>query len=146
MYVLYVTTLLTTQFYDKFGALASKIIKKPEILLRYFLLICCCVKLHIHASWFFLSWYRTPHSFDYCVSCLLPYRHDGRKKEFLWCLKLKVITNEVAAAWLHKPVMDFSPWASTFKAEDKNLVRPRVMYWYSRTTNQEIAFLHDQQI
>ena len=82
MYVLYVTTLLTTQFYDKFGALASKIIKKPEILLRYFLLICCCVKLHIHASWFFLSWYRTPHSFDYCVSCLLPYRHDGmgRKK------------------------------------------------------------------
>ena len=68
------------------------------------------------------------------------------EKKFLWCLKLKVITNEVAAAWLHKPVMDFSPWASTFKAEDKNLVRPRVMYWYSRTTNQEIAFLHDQQI
>ena len=56
--------------------------KKPEILLRYFLLICCCVRLHIHAFWFFLSWYRTPHSFDYCVSCLLPYRHDGmgRKK------------------------------------------------------------------
>ena len=83
-----------------------------------------------------------------CAACLLPYRHDGMgRKKFLWCLKLKVITNEVAAALHCKPVMDFSPWASTFKAKDKNLVRPRVIYSYCcSTTNQEIAFLHDQQI